>query len=328
MSVLTAQELINFVFHRASKISLKKQPEINYIQRARRKETHRIRTVERELIGKLEIWVKSYPNFDEMAPFYYELTNVVIDGGVNRIRTILASLSGGIPTIKRLTSVALKNVKYSNRPKEMARIRLNYYGRIASIIKRYSSRLNSLIEYNKILRKLPSIDPNVPTIVVAGYPNVGKSSLVKIISTANPEIAYYPFTTKKIFVGMFNQDNLRIQIIDSPGLLDRPLNKRNEIELQSILALKYLAKMIFFIVDPSQTCGYKIEDQISLLKDLLNNFSDIPIIIIQNKLDLFNNIIDFKKVIGQDIYIFQTNLLDAKGVQPIIEYIIKEFSIE
>jgi len=39
------------------------------------------------------------------------------------------------------------------------------------------------------------------TVVVAGYPNVGKSSFIRLVSTAEPEIAAYPFTTKGVIVG-------------------------------------------------------------------------------------------------------------------------------
>ncbi|GAH40561.1 unnamed protein product [marine sediment metagenome] len=79
----------------------------------------------------------------------------------------------------------------------------------------------------------------MPCVVVAGYPNVGKSSIVKNISTNKKiEVQEYPFTTKKLNMGHLELerrfDKIRIQCLDTPGILDRPMAKRNNIELQAI----------------------------------------------------------------------------------------------
>jgi len=44
-------------------------------------------------------------------------------------------------------------------------------------------------------------------------------------------------------------------VIDTPGLLDRPLDERNAIEMQSIVALGHLDASIMFFIDLSETCG-------------------------------------------------------------------------
>ena len=325
ISILTTDELLDFVFSRASKVEIKNEKRLKAIIKARKKESYRIRTVEEELTNKLEQYIKSYPNFDLMDPFYLELTDIVIDGGLDKIRKVLASLSGGIPVINKISSIALNNIRYSSNAKEIAKIRMGFYGRISSIIKQYSDRFLDLIAFRQILRKLPTVDPRLPTIVVAGYPNVGKSSLVKIISTAKPEISYYPFTTKKIIVGRFNYEQINIQIIDSPGLLDRSLDKRNKIEIQSILALNYLAKIIIFMIDPSEFCGYPIKRQISLLKNIMNIFSDIPFILIQNKIDLKKTPFDFENELNKKFKVFRTDLKNKVGIQDIIDYIINNY---
>ncbi|MEM3811976.1 MAG: GTPase, partial [Thermoplasmata archaeon] len=121
--------------------------------------------------------------------------------------------------------------------------------------------------------------------VVAGYPNVGKSELVSKISSAKPEIATYPFTTKGILVGYLNFKRFKVQIIDTPGLLDRPVEDSNVMEKQAILALRHLADLVLFLMDPSETCGYTMEKQLLLLSSIKSNL-EISIIPIENKADL------------------------------------------
>jgi nucleolar GTP-binding protein len=107
-----------------------------------------------------------------------------------------------------------------------------------------------------------------------------------MVSTAEPEIAYYPFTTKKVIVGHLKIDNQSVQIVDTPGLLDRPMSKRNEIELQAIAALKYLAHVIIFMIDPSEACGWPLNEQFQLYEEIRRMFPLVPMPVTFNKVDI------------------------------------------
>jgi GTP1/Obg family GTP-binding protein len=52
------------------------------------------------------------------------------------------------------------------------------------------------------------------------------------------------------------------QIIDTPGILDHPLDERNTIEMQSITAMAHLQAAILFVLDISEQCGYTIKQQV------------------------------------------------------------------
>ena len=52
------------------------------------------------------------------------------------------------------------------------------------------------------------------------------------------------------------------QVIDTPGVLDRPLEERNTIEMQSITALAHLRACVMYVVDISEQCGYTIKQQV------------------------------------------------------------------
>ena len=77
-----------------------------------------------------------------------------------------------------------------------------------------------------------------------------------------------------------------IQIIDTPGLLDRPVLEMNDIEMNAIVALEHLADAILFIFDASETCGFHLDNQYNLLKQIEKIFAEIPVFYLFNKMDL------------------------------------------
>lgn len=55
-------------------------------------------------------------------------------------------------------------------------------------------------------------------VVLSGPPNSGKSSLLKRLTRAEPEIAAYPFTTRAPHPGMMEYEDVKVQLIDMPPL--------------------------------------------------------------------------------------------------------------
>jgi nucleolar GTP-binding protein len=62
-----------------------------------------------------------------------------------------------------------------------------------------------------------------------------------------------------LFVGHTDYKYSTYQIIDTPGILDHPLDQRNTIEMQAITALAHLNASVLYLMDISETCGYTIE---------------------------------------------------------------------
>lgn len=52
------------------------------------------------------------------------------------------------------------------------------------------------------------------------------------------------------------------QVIDTPGILDHPLEERNVIEMQAVTALAHLRAAVLYFLDPSEQCGHTIEEQV------------------------------------------------------------------
>jgi nucleolar GTP-binding protein len=238
-----------------------------------------ILTASNILADNLRAVVRRFPNLNEIGPFYAETIDIVV--GIDNLKTSLASVSWAATKIHQLSRAAIAKIP---RAPDAKVVRTQMFGRTASIIREIRPDLDFLNQARCTINALPALGDE-PTILVAGYPNVGKSSFVAFVTSATPEIALYPFTTKGIVVGHINYRERRYQIVDLPGLLDRPLKKRNTIELQAVSALKHLGDVILFIIDPSGTSGYPLADQLNLLNELRSHVA-LPIIVAANKADL------------------------------------------
>ena len=229
------------------------------------------------------------PFLKEMHPFHRELASLVLDA--DEYKRCLALIYGAARIIDKIAYEQKRKVKLASDRREAARARRQFFARLRSVLEELDKCFSSLRKYQLELRKLPNVDPELETIIVAGPPNVGKSSLVRAVSRAKPEVREYPFTTKTIIVGHIDLPDRRIQVIDTPGLLDRPMEFRNPIELQAVLAMKHLRGVIVFLFDPSETCGYPLEYQLRVYADIKRNFPNTPCIPVANKVD----ILDFHK---------------------------------
>jgi nucleolar GTP-binding protein len=111
---------------------------------------------------------------------------------------------------------------------------------------------------------------------------------VRKLSSGKPDVAAYPFTTKSVSVGHFFVRRIRYQILDTPGILDRPLVKRNKIEKQAVLALRHLAQATIFIMDPTEECGTTMEAQSKLLREVEKDFAPegSRLFLVYNKSDI------------------------------------------
>lgn len=275
-TVPTSEELTNKAFKRAARAMSGKTIE--------GKES-RLRANESMLLTAANIFtdnlaniVRRFPSFEQLPRFYYELTDILV--GVEKLKMSLASIDWASRKIHEVARSYVGKMREADTPEP---IRKEAFGRLASIIKSINKDLLFLNKARNILRKLPDVRDE-PTIVIAGYPNVGKSSFVSKITGASPEIAPYPFTTKGVTIGHFIRNGVRYQVMDTPGLLDRPMAERNDIERQAITAIHFLDAVVMFIIDPSESCGYEIEDQKRLLVEIRENF-DLPLLVVANKAD-------------------------------------------
>ncbi len=279
-SILRAPELLDKALGRSAKATAKGR---DRAERTRNLAIAKVQTAGQTLESTLHGYVKGFPTLDKLPPFYRELVDILVDR--DALRKHLGAVDWAAGMSKELTRQYARRIGRAGIG-EMPALRKEAMGRMSSVVHQVAGDLDALVEARIALRKVPSLDPELPTIVVAGYPNVGKSALVRAVSTGKPRVAAYPFTTQGVSVGHFERGYQRFQIIDTPGLLDRPMEKRNKIERQAIAALRYLATAVVFLLDPSETCGFPLDAQLRLLDAVRETFPQVPVIVLENKADL------------------------------------------
>jgi nucleolar GTP-binding protein len=274
----TPEKLLDIAFRRASKEARKVQMK-NRSLRKKRAEERRVRESADYITSYLSRMEKLGDKIELAGPFHRELLEISI--GIDRVHSALERLAWAKTKIAKLEVRSRRNIRMKKGDPVI--LRKDFYGKTSSILGKIEMDLQFLGRVVQTIRNFPTIKEGF-TVVIAGMPNVGKSSLLRQLTSSTPDIKPYPFTTKSILVGYIEEGHRRVQIIDTPGILDRPIEERNTIERQAVLALRELADLILFLFDPTETCGYTRDSQIELYTEIRENFKDvIPVL---NKMDL------------------------------------------
>ncbi len=280
-TILRSDEIINKSLRKASKIE---EPYDKVFENRIRKENiDRIATAESVAAPYLLKIVKKFPTIEKMHPFYEDFIDLKF--GVDNYKIALSNVQWAGQKLVELATENINQLKRARKTFEMVNIRKRYYGRFCSVIEGIEKDLLLLGECRDFLKSLPEINPDQPTFIIAGMPNVGKSSLLNALTRNEVKTAPYPFTTQSVYIGHMADENMKVQIVDTPGILDRPMEERNDLERRSILSLKDIKGIILFMIDYSGTSGYNIDQQMALYEEIRKTFHK-KTYRIQSKIDL------------------------------------------
>uniref|UniRef100_A0A8D3E848 GTP binding protein 4 n=1 Tax=Scophthalmus maximus TaxID=52904 RepID=A0A8D3E848_SCOMX len=225
-----------------------------------------------------------FPKLDDIHPFYADLMNVLYDK--DHYKLALGQINIAKNLIDNVAKDYVRLMKYGDSLYRCKQLKRAALGRMCTILKRQKSSLEYLEQVRQHLSRLPSIDPNTRTLLLCGYPNVGKSSFINKVTRADVDVQPYAFTTKSLFVGHMDYRYLRWQVVDTPGILDHPLEDRNTIEMQAITALAHLRAAVLYVMDVSEQCGHTLQEQLELFNNIRPLFTNKPLIIVANKCDV------------------------------------------
>ncbi|GAB5370790.1 hypothetical protein AAMO2058_001523400 [Amorphochlora amoebiformis] len=256
---------------------------------------------------RIGVILNEFPRLEEIHPFYADLINVLYSR--DHYKLALGQLNTARNLIDGISKDYIRMIKYGDSLYRCKQLKRAALGRMCTLMKKMKASLGYLEQVRQHLSRLPDIDPSTRTLLITGYPNVGKSSFINKISRADVEVQNYAFTTKSLFVGHFDFHYHRWQVIDTPGILDHPLEDRNTIEMQAITALAHLNACVLFFLDISEECGYSIDKQVSLFHNIKPLFSNKPLVIVANKIDLKKP----EDVEPDDQKLIQTMVKDGKA---------------
>ncbi|MFQ5803734.1 MAG: GTPase [Candidatus Methylomirabilales bacterium] len=136
-------------------------------------------------------------------------------------------------------------------------------------LKRRLSKLKTEIERRPATKRGSGIfvdREGIGQVVLVGAPNVGKSALVRSLTNARPEVAPYPFTTRKPLPGMLEFENVKIQLVDLPALSP-------ELVEGWVLGIIRNADLILWVVDLSSD---DLLEQVEATEKILMQAKIIP----------------------------------------------------
>uniref|UniRef100_A0A9L0SGX7 Nucleolar GTP-binding protein 1 n=1 Tax=Equus caballus TaxID=9796 RepID=A0A9L0SGX7_HORSE len=254
------------------------------IHRIRHFYMRKVKFTQQNYHDRLSQILTDFPKLDDIHPFYADLMNILYDK--DHYKLALGQVNIAKNLVDNVAKDYVRLMKYGDSLYRCKQLKRAALGRMCTIIKRQKQSLEYLEQVRQHLSRLPTIDPNTRTLLLCGYPNVGKSSFINKVTRADVDVQPYAFTTKSLFVGHMDYKYLRWQVVDTPGILDHPLEDRNTIEMQAITALAHLRAAVLYVMDLSEQCGHGLKEQLELFQNIRPLFINKPLIVVANKCDV------------------------------------------
>jgi len=229
--------------------------------------------------------VKGFPQLDRVHPFDRALVALTLDGE-SCYDTAVGKVDRLRKSILQTGKQRAAQVKNTQGKQEALDVLEEGFEELERLYRKYAEDVRYLKYISQTLRSLPTVRADVPTVVLVGAPNVGKSSIVRKLSSGRPEICNYPFTTRSITLGHIYVGPFKHQVTDTPGILWRGDESRNEMEMLTLTALDFLPGIALFVFDLTGESGTSAQNQINIWNELQGRYPERQWINVVTKKDL------------------------------------------
>lgn len=159
---------------------------------------------------------------------------------------------------------------------------------------------------------------------LVGFPSVGKSTLLSVVSAAKPKIGAYHFTTIVPNLGMVEtEDGRSFAMADLPGLIEGA-HQGVGLGMQFLRHIER-TRVIVHVIDMSGMEGRDPYDDYVTINNELEQYNlrltERPQIIVANKMDMpgaEENLEQFKKKVGDSVKIFPISAISRQGLKPML----------
>jgi len=191
---------------------------------------------------------------------------------------------------------------------------------------RQSPRFSQLGEVTKTYKVVLELK-TIADVALVGKPNVGKSTLLSVVSNAKPKIADYEFTTLSPNLGVVKFYDDSFVVADIPGLIDGASEGAG-------LGHEFLAhiertRLVVHVIDASGYYGNDIVEDYNIINKELKKYNErlgnLPQIVVFTKLDLIQDIDEkinyFKSKVKDDVVIVPISSITRKNVDQLIKLV-------
>ena len=172
----------------------------------------------------------------------------------------------------------------------------------------------------------------IADVGLLGYPSVGKSKILSVLTSARPKIADYHFTTLNPNLGVASYGGKTFLIADIPGLIEGASEGKG-------LGFRFLkhverTKILLHVVDIAEVDGRNAIEDFRVINEELEKYSKnllgVPQIVVLNKIDLLDGdmtkVKEFKNTYGADYTILTYSAATREGEKELLQTIVEELS--